>query len=663
MSLFEHSLAFSETETMVLNAVGFTTFPRSESRTALGTGATTAANSTTPAPKLVSRRELLTKLNTSPEVLIMTLISCCNSLTSSVLAVLGLQSKYRFVNTTIWAFFYMAAFVFSAWNMKVSGFTDDGFLRYPTVCIVGFIPHLMIGIGILVCMSIYFTAVFFSMFSPVPDLPPNASLKDRFLKAKENVHGSAQLTNVRFNMHEDFYSALLRVGFTALTAASEAVFLREGRNVEVRRWTWLEEETLNEIEDSRQQTMRETTHYRQVGSDGVALQGPSLLSSQGESGYTKERLPQKSKNATQKDLHAAPGGVGAYQRSSRHYMVFLFFKGILWLMVTWTLSIWDRMLNNIGITWRPRWLRSISHSKHGDSGPDHQEQQTLRFWMLSNEGALTLPENDDVDVAVEMKRRLLHEQADWDQDRQETLDTKLYEWWKAGGWWGTKDDSGDYTDSVEDFDDTTSVVSMSTNAPPASEDEWESEASAPSSRQTTPTPANPYSREPTPFNDTTLDPAYLSRLLHPRTEADRQEAYLLSQRLSSPHPVTRAQSRRLRESERARLFLPSSSSTDNNRLTEQEERDVLEQLIMSRRIRTSPTTASSADNWASGAEGMGASGPQCVVCHSSPRSIIMWPCRCLCVCEGCRVDLAMNNFGNCVCCRRGVEGFSRLFVP
>ena len=51
------------------------------------------------------------------------------------------------------------------------------------------------------------------------------------------------------------------------------------------------------------------------------------------------------------------------------------------------------------------------------------------------------------------------------------------------------------------------------------------------------------------------------------------------------------------------------------------------------------------------------------VCQSSPRSIIVWPCRCLSLCDDCRVTLAMNNFDKCVCCRRDVVSFSRVFVP
>ena len=73
--------------------------------------------------------------------------------------------------------------------------------------------------------------------------------------------------------------------------------------------------------------------------------------------------------------------------------------------------------------------------------------------------------------------------------------------------------------------------------------------------------------------------------------------------------------------------------------------------------------ATATDSWATGADGLGPDGPQCVVCQSAPRTVIVWPCRCLSLCDDCRVSLAMNNFDKCVCCRREVISFSRIFVP
>lgn len=53
----------------------------------------------------------------------------------------------------------------------------------------------------------------------------------------------------------------------------------------------------------------------------------------------------------------------------------------------------------------------------------------------------------------------------------------------------------------------------------------------------------------------------------------------------------------------------------------------------------------------------------CVVCHTEPRRILLWPCRCLALCSPCREIMAVRQYKLCPCCRAPVEGFSRIFTP
>ncbi|PFH51671.1 hypothetical protein AMATHDRAFT_142020 [Amanita thiersii Skay4041] len=56
----------------------------------------------------------------------------------------------------------------------------------------------------------------------------------------------------------------------------------------------------------------------------------------------------------------------------------------------------------------------------------------------------------------------------------------------------------------------------------------------------------------------------------------------------------------------------------------------------------------------------------CVICTVDIREIICWPCRCLSMCDGCRDVLASRSAPakhRCPCCRRNVEGYSRIYVP
>ncbi|KAF8844547.1 hypothetical protein BDN67DRAFT_962924 [Paxillus ammoniavirescens] len=56
----------------------------------------------------------------------------------------------------------------------------------------------------------------------------------------------------------------------------------------------------------------------------------------------------------------------------------------------------------------------------------------------------------------------------------------------------------------------------------------------------------------------------------------------------------------------------------------------------------------------------------CVICIVEPRQIICWPCRCLALCDDCRENLATRTSSSkhtCPCCRRNVEGYSKIYIP
>ncbi|KAF9266971.1 hypothetical protein L218DRAFT_896271 [Marasmius fiardii PR-910] len=56
----------------------------------------------------------------------------------------------------------------------------------------------------------------------------------------------------------------------------------------------------------------------------------------------------------------------------------------------------------------------------------------------------------------------------------------------------------------------------------------------------------------------------------------------------------------------------------------------------------------------------------CVICTVEQRQIICWPCRCLTMCDQCRESLAARSSASkhrCPCCRRPIEGYSRIFIP
>ena len=735
MSIFEHSLAFAETETMLYSALGlgFLGSTKTKPTTMTGTAAASPTSIAEPASTFpasatvlaltdaataIAGPHVLDPMNVPTEVLLITLLSCCNSLSSNIIAVFNRQNSLRLINTGFWAICFMLAFIWGFFTVSSfarieadgrEGRLVSGLLHFPTVCILGFTPHLLILVGMSTCIGIYLLALLLtaSSLGSNKGIPQPTSLWQRFVIAHENLQAALQLKGISIKWNEDIYTALLRIGFIALTAASEAVFLNEGRSVEVRRFTWLEEDRLDEVRVDREHRAKRPptadAHFHITEEYGLPpVPGTDGAPADRESGYGKERKLKdsggKNHNVVFEDVNVTvypnppTSGVGAVQRSTRFYLLYLLWRGILFLLGGWFAFFLGLFLDQIGVTVRPRWLRRLVGKSQSRAATEAERmkvtnlscnQDVLDFWYLTDEGDLVTPDRDELDIEHEMRRRVLMEHPAEDAAKVEKrLDDKLYQWWKMHGWWGTRDDSGDYWPPLEDFNDTTSVVSMSTTASTSDEREWESESDGRRTpTQTTHFPSTHPVRESTPF-DSPLDTATLARLLNPPDRASKEEARLLASHLSASDPnhpstsnkiLTRSQYRQQLASERTRILFAgrnppstlslapsSSSSSSRGLLTPAEESEILESLILSSRQNAQQQLPSASS---SSSVATSSSGPLCVVCQSSPRSIIAWPCRCLCVCEDCRVNLALNNFGNCVTCRRSVTGFVRMWVP
>ena len=680
MSIFEHSLAFAEAEAMVRNQLSKAAPDSLMLRNTLGINGTLGDSES-----LAALYDVLTpKLNAPPEVLLMVFISCLNNFTSHLLGVFDMQAKFRLVNTGVWALCFMFSFLWSLFSFSLGDGNDAGIFRFPTVCIVGFIPHLLILLGIIICAIIYAIALLLTAASPPRDTPHAENWKERFQLAQDNLQINSSLQNMRLNMQEDFYTALLRIGFSTLTAASDAVYLNEGRRISVQRWTWLEEQRMDELELNSEFLFSEPTqpathigeyqpaHSRAKSKSEAITNTITHLSS----GYGRERTTKTLRKSQFGNSKYASDGVGAFQRGGRYIHAWDFLVGIFSLAIGWTALGLQKFLTHLGVRRTPAWVlglirevRAPSISKRAEKGGE----QPIDFWILSDDGVLSLPENNNVDVELETKKRQKLGSSTWDEAEEQGLDNTLYQWWSHGGWWGERDGSGEYVDTSRD-EDTTSVISTAySDSLATSDDEWELREG---NRTPTQQHFSPSTQEAASLSDLTLEPSQLAALLNPQDEEHRTEARILAHHLQSDHIVTRSQHRAYRFLDKARMLTAGSIRPPSNRLARPsgklnptEEAELLEHIILTRRTQASQARSTgSLDNdtrntWHSGAEGLGSGGPQCVVCQCAPRVILAWPCRCLSLCEDCRVSLAMNNFGTCVCCRGEVVGFSRLFVP
>ncbi|UNI20377.1 hypothetical protein JDV02_006471 [Purpureocillium takamizusanense] len=664
MTLFEQSLAFAEADAAVSNQLGWDSF--SKSPQGLGAG-----SSPTGSVIALTRAMILRRVNTAPEVLMVATLSAMTHVTSHILGVFDCQAKYRLVNTGFWGLCFMASIVWSAWSFELGNPAAQGLLRFPTVCIIGFVPHVLVLLGITTCVCIYSLALLLSALSPPTDRhSPPLTLRQRLVHAHHNMQANVSFSDIRITREMDFYTALLRTGFAAITMASEAVYLNEDRGVSLQRHTWLEEARFREAEELQRQCIGmglPSSHHDQIGTIGlIPVKSGSVLAS---NGYTRERAAQKlPKGRGERGVRV---GAGTTERSSRWLMAVEFLLSIGKLVARvgalsalWTLSV-------LRIRVQPAWLLSLARRPkaaydHANSSDGEQGERAQQLPSRQDTEGLMVG-NDSLDVEAEFRRVGCFED-------EEALDLDLYQYWVKGGWWGSSDTSGDFEPSSNDegWDQSSVVTAASTGSDleePASE--WDEEADG----QKTPTRRSPRpSLEEALLHDSPLAMGDLARLLHPTTHEARDEALTLAAHFRSSTIMTRAAFRRSEQVRRARVLTtmgawPSSTAdptSRNAKLSPDEEEQLLEQLLLSRRqasLRNSWVAQSAGRPVAPGVEADGAGSPPCVVCQSSSRTIIVWPCRCLSLCDDCRVSLAMNNFDKCVCCRRDVMSFSRIYVP
>ncbi|KAI2640690.1 hypothetical protein GGS26DRAFT_172655 [Hypomontagnella submonticulosa] len=655
MTLFEHSLAFAEADAAISNQLGWGIFSS-------GSSSNVTYQQASGASIAISRSMIMKRVNTPPEVLLVAFLSAMSHITSHVLGVFNLQSRYRLVSTGFWAMTFMGSIVIEALDFSLDNPSNLGLFRFPTVCIIGFIPHLLVFAGTLVCFAIYAIALLLSALEPPDRLNGSGrplTFRERLALAHENMQANISLSDMRITREMDFYTALLRTGFGVITMASEAVYLNEDRGVNLKNRTWLEEDRLKELESLRMQWAGSglgVSRYDSVGTIGlVPIKDGQLNAS---SGYARERAAQKLPK-TRIGEKRARDGVGATERSSRWLLALEFVMNINKLLLRWTAVLILKAIARLGLRYQPRLLLWLSRWPKRDD-KEKKPVGDVRSLLLSRNGRNHRLYNDETaDVEAEVRRRL-RTAPETASIADEEIDSRLYNSWKYGELWGSVDTSGDWEPNQSDEEWDTTSMTHSVIGDDDEQNQWVDEDEyEEDDGQRTPTQATrqlSLSRETTPF-DQPLAMDDLARLLRPTSPEERREAHALAAHLTSDRILTRSQYARMQQNQRGRLFL--RGQPNRNKLSDEEEAELLEDIIITRRDEMAREAAPAGNV----VDDDGNSGPQCVVCHSAPRKIIVWPCRCLSLCDECRVALAMNNFDKCVCCRREVVSFSRIYVP
>lgn len=629
--------------------------------------------------------------NVSPEVLYIALISALAHATSNIIGVLvedqpgGVRprgvatvGRYRLLTTGIWGVAFLGGFTWALWRggAKVLGF--------PTVCVVGFIPHLMVVAGIVICGAIYLLAAIFSTLAPprggLGDAPGERD-NDLFIHPAQfdgaadespaprgyfdfsNLQANITLSTLTISWSEDFYTSLLKLGFQCLTAASEATYLNEGAPLRVPGLTWLERERIRVLERQRKWAVEKMAlENSRAGDAEVAM----LAGADNKKGYGNEKKEIKGwMVGLARGYAVGAGGEGvdggngdmADERSrgrrrrklgngrrKRWVGAVEFVRGVVGVLGRWGVRGLVRVGKKIGV------VSGEEPGERGDRGEESEE------WGDKDD-----TENDLDEAAMQI---LGERWVDGESDEEHRR--RLYEAFLQAKRLlpQEEDDSGEYTPwrCSDDDDDASSTVTTTTTTSYSSSPSYSSSSYSYRSGSMTPIPETPCPpprwghRHTTALSmDSALDDEddnggddddddtgtsqlqHLAVLLNPQTPEQRSLARIMSFHLAAP---------------RGKHVTRRSDPTHN------QEEVTLERLILKRRRGVGGGVG------VSGGDGHGEGGGwgPCVVCQTNPRTVVVWPCRCLALCEECRVSLAMRNFATCVCCRREVGGVSRVYV-
>ncbi|KAA8892893.1 hypothetical protein FN846DRAFT_981340 [Sphaerosporella brunnea] len=514
MTLLEHSLAFAEAEALALRKTY-----RLETNHSSEAGPSEEAGD---GPEHRREGEITVfkikgeKL-VPAEVLYIAMISTMSHLTSHIMAIFNIQTRYRLLTTGFYGMAFFAGFAVALYHNGATGI-----LEFPTVSVVGFIPHLLILGSIAICGGIYGLALLLaSLFPP--------SGRRSFSEGFNNLRANLTLSSTAaVRLNEDFYTVLLKLGYSCLTAAAEATYLNEGRAVRIPAWTWLESERAKLLEARRGGAGRNT-----FAPTGKGM-GPFSMERKDFSGVVQ--------SAKEKRRAATRRWIGAGELA----------RGVVAMVGRWAVAVSSKIFGR----------RTRDEDVTTPAPPD---DRTLDFW----------DEHLDEDYAPSETGSVSSSSSFSSEEEEENADEAQQ-------------------DGAEDYDRGR--------------------------------------REETPL----LDPIRLAALLDPQSPEDRASARLLARHLVSSTPLTRRQ----------------YSATQLSGLAEEV---ALENILLSRRRPRRPQHDREEEDMDKG--------PVCVVCQSESRTVIVWPCRCLSLCEDCRVCLAMNNWSSCVTCRGACAGYSRVYVP
>ncbi|KAK7208407.1 hypothetical protein BZA70DRAFT_49971 [Myxozyma melibiosi] len=585
----------------------------------------------------------------SVEVLVVSLLWAFNYLIFLIISVFDLQ-HYRLIPSTVFGMISLSYF-------GVSAVLNDRAQYFPTVWIIGFAPHLAVLCVIILCGTIYTLAALCS-------------------GGTANLHATVQTVNI--SLAEDFYSCLLKLGILVLTSAADVTYMAEGPALAVPARTWIEAlefqkrpgfESIDEPPETAEsaaassaagsslrrrikfsasnlvsenssstidssafgaQLIRRRRHSRSgrrrssAGFAGGFLSSPLSSSTRASTSSSSAVGPSSgyaSENTRVGNGLSGLDSAGGQRRKGAdrfRWFVIAYRIRMAYILVVWTF----RMCRDIV----RRGVLNIRRKLFGYEIPETEENTNVNAdrgfvnalifgsftedeWYSALVNGAEFPEDDESgEFSPESNNDVEEEDDDYE------------------------DDDGD---AEEDNEGKVVVASYASR-----------------------------SADLELFPELEGSDMSLATLLNPRDDDERHLADIMRAHLSANQIMTRNQMlnyQQYQQQQQQQIDDEGWYSDDSDSdIFEAENLAALINEIRSSKKQTSRAHSGFDDD---DADDIRYQPSLCVVCQASQRSIVLWPCKCVAICEDCRASLAVRNFKGCVCCRRDVVSYSKLYVP
>ncbi|KAG7660466.1 uncharacterized protein J8A68_006023 [[Candida] subhashii] len=548
------------------------------------------------------------------QVLITTLFSILNHLNIHIGALLS-KNRYRLIPSSIIGIGFLSYYISTFSNWRV--------LQFPFILILTFTPQVLILIIIAISFAIFIIAIVVNGFE-IKGLNYGSFFLHE--SADEESGGFGSL-NLSISLNDDFYTALLNMGMLAITSAGKSSYITELSLVTLDDQTWLERSIWQQIKDKLSKDHRSNrdviTYLRENKMSGycniISKPTQRLISGGPESESVGGGGESDEKDAS------------VWRRRAKYMKEMLIdtWQLLYGLIVDWFI------LEYVPGLFKRKVL--------------HQHLTSIRFYEEETEEEFARRKAKTPQFLKKYVKRRIGDPftgvSSIDKSKKpEIANTDSY---------SIKDFQNDYVtilsgkqlsevDNSEDYHEP-SYESESESEYESDMEEIHTLGALRAARGAT-TSTDVSSSAPLPIQELFTVEEFNELLTSSSTNLD-----ILQQHMHSDGVMTRSKYRALRR-----------PLEQNQELSNDESSKLLE-LILSKRMPREDENSVGDDEFDT--HSLSSSRLDCVICQVNTREIITWPCKCFAICESCRLSLVSKGIEGCVCCRREVEGVSKVFIP